>query len=187
MSAPVIAAARGCVRQQLPRIASLLLMVMLGLVGAAAAQRDWGDVAAITTFQRAADSYAFVHRQAERQLGNAVVAAKLAAAIRATGALSPGSLFTAAVVEEFRSIAARAVRRGCDAGELRSGVWDLLHTANTSAAGTAAVAPCMTQVLPTLPPELEYRSAGTVLLVVDTHANLVVDVLPALLAGSDLR
>jgi hypothetical protein len=38
-----------------------------------------------------------------------------------------------------------------------------------------------------LPAELEYRSAGTVLLVVDPHANLVVDILPALLAGSDVR
>jgi hypothetical protein len=38
-----------------------------------------------------------------------------------------------------------------------------------------------------LPDELEYRSAGTMLVVVDAHANLIVDVLPALLAGSDLR
>jgi hypothetical protein len=41
--------------------------------------------------------------------------------------------------------------------------------------------------LPALPDELEYRSAGTVLLLADAHANLVVDVLPALLAGSDIR
>ena len=32
--------------------------------------------------------------------------------------------------------------------------------------------------------ESQYRSAGTVLVLVDTHANLVVDVLPALPAGS---
>jgi hypothetical protein len=38
-----------------------------------------------------------------------------------------------------------------------------------------------------LPDEREYRSAGTVLLLVDVHANLVVDVLPALLAGSEIR
>ena len=46
---------------------------------------------------------------------------------------------------------------------------------------------CISKALPALPDELEYRSAGTVLLLVDTHANLVVDLLPALLAGSDLR
>jgi hypothetical protein len=45
----------------------------------------------------------------------------------------------------------------------------------------------MIAALPQLPDELEYRSAGNVLLVVDPHANLVVDVLPALLAGSDIR
>ena len=45
----------------------------------------------------------------------------------------------------------------------------------------------MAAALPHLPEELEYRSAGTVLLLVDVHANLVVDLLPALLAGSDLR
>jgi hypothetical protein len=151
----------------------------------------------VTAFQRAADAYAFLHRQAERQLGLAHRAAghpeaaigrdELAAAIRSAAVRQGGGLFAPAVVNEFRAQAARAVRHGCNAGELRTGVWDLTHTPYTSAAGTSALAECMARALPALPLELEYRSAGTVLLVVDTHANLVVDVLPALLAGSDLR
>jgi hypothetical protein len=58
---------------------------------------------------------------------------------------------------------------------------------NSPATGSTPVNRCVAEVLPKLPEELEYRSAGTVLLLVDTHANLVVDVLPALLAGSELR
>jgi hypothetical protein len=61
------------------------------------------------------------------------------------------------------------------------------HRANSSATGTTAITACVAAALPALPDELEYRSAGTVLVLVDTHANLVVDVLPALLAGSDIR
>ena len=61
------------------------------------------------------------------------------------------------------------------------------HHVNSPATGTDLVSPCVTAALPALPDELEYRSAGTVLLLVDTHANLVVDVLPALLAGSEIR
>lgn len=61
------------------------------------------------------------------------------------------------------------------------------HAVNTPATGTKPISDCLRNALPALPDELEYRSAGTVLLLVDTHANLVVDVLPALLAGSALR
>ena len=84
--------------------------------------------------------------------------------------------------------ASRASRASsCDPGELRSGAWEIRHDVNTPAAGTSPLAPCIKDALPELPDELEYRSSGTVLVLVDTHANLVVDLLPALLAGSDLR
>lgn len=179
-----------------PALITTMLMLMLA-AGAGAAQRVWGNVAAVAAFQRAADAYAFLHRQAERQLGLSHRAAghpeapigrdELATAIRSAAPDRGGTLFTPAVVVEFRAQAARAVDGGCDAGELRSGVWELVHTAYSPAAGTAAVSECIARALPPLPPELEYRSAGTVLLVVDTHADLVVDVLPALLAGSELR
>ena len=175
------------------------------LVGTAAgidrvvAQDMFADTRAVVEFQRAADAYAFLHRQVERQLDLAhrragrpidvIESRELAAAIIAERSKAPeGTLFTPAVVMVFRQRAARATRvPGCDPGELRSGVWEMFHTVNSAATGTDPVNPCIADALPALPDELEYRSAGTVLLLVDTHANLVVDVLPALLAGSEIR
>jgi hypothetical protein len=151
----------------------------------------------IVDFHRAADSYAFLHRQAERRIGMAhqragepvtIGAAELATAIIAERTRqTPPPLFTPAVVATFRDLAATAVHAGCDAGDLRTGVWELAHETHSPATGSKPVAACIADVLPQLPEELEYRSAGTVLLLVDHHANLVVDVLPALLAGSELR
>lgn len=150
----------------------------------------------LVEFQRAADAYAFVHRQVERRIGmahrrsgaavNVIGARELAAEIIAERP-RPAVLFTPAVVALFRDAALMALGAGCDAGELRTGVWELSHEPYAPAAGSSPVSPCMVAALPSLPDELEYRSAGTVLLLVDHHANLVVDVLPALLAGRDIR
>jgi hypothetical protein len=190
------AALRPNSNRMLAMIATLVLTLM-SVAGVAMAQHGWSNVAAITAFQRAADSYAFLHRQAERQLGlahraqgapNAAIEAReLSDAIRARGARSGGELFAPAVVREFRALAASAVHASCNAGALRTGVWELAHTVYAPADGSEPVAACIAAALPPLPAELEYRSAGTVLLVVDPHANLVVDILPALLAGSDVR
>ena len=150
----------------------------------------------VVEFQRAADSYAFLHRQAEREIGMAhrraglaveqVESKELAARIITLRAKSPTQgLFTQGAAAAFRDLAARAARTPtCDPGELRSGVLVTSYQANSSASGTKTVSECLAAVLPTLPAELEYRSAGTVLVLVDTHANLVVDILPALLIGS---
>lgn len=171
--------------------AALLIVFCLFATPASGGQR------ALVDFHRAADSYAFLHRQVERRIGlaheragraSAAGAAELAAALvaeRARETLPP--LFTPSVVAAFRELAASAVHSGCDAGELQTGVWELAHGVNSQATGSAPIAPCMAKVLPALPDELEYRSAGTVLLIVDAHADLVVDVLPALLAGSEIR
>ncbi len=158
------------------------------------AQTTFADTRAILEFQRAADRYAFLHRQVEREIGSAhgrntpgasIEASELAAAIRAKrgSADSGGELFTPAVAVAFRDAAGRAVRAGCDAGELRTGVSKTVHAANSPATNTHPLAPCLAAVFPRLPDEVEYRSAGTMLLLVDAHANLVVDVLPAFLAG----
>lgn len=170
---------------------SLLIALMLTAIPAAGGQRPLVD------FHRAADAYAFLHRQVERRIGTAhqragaadtVGATELAAAIVAERTRrSQPALFTPAVVASFRELAADAVDAGCDAGELRHGVWELSHEPDSPATGSRPIAACIAAVLPDLPDELEYRSAGTVLLLVDHHANLVVDVLPALLAGSELR
>ena len=160
------------------------------------AQPSFRDVAAIAAFQRAADSYAFLHRQLERRIGmehtdappRPIDAAELATAIIAERELAVDAvLFKPAVVGAFRERAAHAVHAGCDAGELRTGGWEMRHEVHSPASGSRPISSCMAAVLPRLPEELEYRSAGMVLLLVDHHANLVVDVLPALLAGSELR
>ena len=186
-----------------PALVTASLMATALVAGAAALDREvaqdtFADTRAVVEFQRAADSYAFLHRQVERRLGLAhrragkpidvIESAELAAAIIAERSkASEGMLFTPLVVVAFRDGAGRAVRAGCDAGELRSGLWEMSHHVNSPATGTNPVSPCIAAALPALPDELEYRSAGTVLLLVDTHANLVVDVLPALLAGSEIR
>jgi hypothetical protein len=163
----------------------------------AVADQMFADTRAIVEFHRAADTYAFLHRQAERVIEMAhrkakepldIRAGELADAVIAERAQARGmNFFTPAVVAVFRELAASAVHGGCDAGELKTGVWELSHEVNSPATRSKPIANCMATVLPDLPDELEYRSAGTVLLLVDHHANLVVDVLPALLAGSDIR
>ena len=185
-----------------PALAASFIATVL-VAGVAAIDRKvsqdtFADTHGVIEFQRAADAYAFLHRQVERRLGQAhrragetgdVDVTELRSAIieeRSRALDSP--LFMPAVVTAFRNMAGRAARTpGCDPGELRSGVWEMSHEVNSAATGTRPVNACITTALPDLPDELEYRSAGTVLLLVDVHANLVVDVLPALLAGSELR
>ena len=172
-------------------------VVTLLTIAQVIAQDTFADTRAIAEFQRAADRYAFLHRQIERRLDiahwrsdvavDAADIARLAVALVAEHPPSRPELFTPDAASAFRQIAARASRApGCDAGELKSGAWEIIDI-NSPATGTKSISHCIAAALPVLPPELEYRSAGTVLVVVDTHANLVVDVLPALLAGSELR
>jgi nucleotide-binding universal stress UspA family protein len=175
----------------------LFAFMVAAACATAGAQDTVGDVRAIVDFQRAVDSYVFLHRQLELRLelqhrdtpaAHPVEAAALAAAIAARRAPPVEPIFMPRAVAAFREMAGRAARAsGCDAGELRSGVWELRYEPNTSAAGTKPLTECIRVALPQLPDELEYRSAGTVLVLVDTHANLVVDVMPALLAGSNRR
>jgi len=187
-----------------PALVTASMVATTLVAGAAAidrrvAQDTFADTRAMVEFQRAADDYAFLHRQVERRIGLAhrrageaedvVAAAELATGIIAERSKRPERvLFTPAVVTAFRHLAAKAVHApGCDPGELRSGVWEMFHQVNSPATGTRPVKACVAAALPALPDELEYRSAGSVLLLADAHANLVVDVLPALLAGSDIR
>jgi hypothetical protein len=182
--------------------ATVAAMTMVGTAAAidrVTAQAAFGDTRAIVEFQRAADAYAFTHRQVELRLGLAhrragkpidvIESTELAAALIAERSkATEGMLFTPAVVSAFRQAAGRASRApGCEPGELRTGVWETSHGVNSSATGTKPVSQCIAAALPALPEELAYRSGGTVLLLVDTHANLIVDALPALLAGSEIR
>jgi hypothetical protein len=44
---------------------------------------------------------------------------------------------------------------------------------------------CVLNVLPALPPELQYRFLFRDLALIDVHANLIVDILPEALAATE--
>lgn len=179
-------------------IKSTLAVALALQVGAGAAlAQQFPDQRATVEFQRAADRYAFMHRQAERRLGLAHLKAgmpvseieseELAAAIRAERTrTSPGEFFSLEMVGIIRARLVGALRRGCDVGELQSGMWGVLRI-NGPATRTNPLPECVTAALPHLPPELEYRSTEGVLVLVDGHANLVVDVLPGPVVMTDIR
>lgn len=131
---------------------------------------------AIAQFQRAADAYAFQHRQIERRAGNKPDQAAMARALRMARAVpAEGSLFTATVSAAFRRRIAEALRGGrCAQATEASAV---VPRASDDAATTHPLAACVDTVLPRLPEELVYRTAGVSLLLVDKHARLVIDVL----------
>lgn len=136
------------------------------------------DGQAIVEFQRALDAYAFQHRQVERRAGESADERSIAAGMRAARP-SPqdGYIFTPLVGAAFHARIAMALRAGgCKIAATDANSF-IVPRPNQSAAGMAAIPPCLAGILPRLPAELEYRVAGVVLALVDTHANLVVDVL----------
>jgi len=132
---------------------------------AAGAQTPAGDREALLQFERAADSYAFTHRQADRR-----------------GGLPPpaeGGLFTPPVAAALRSrLHAVQTRGGCQLPATGPPGFEVPRV-NASTQGTSALPACFAAVLPPLPPELEYRTAGVALLLTDAHLHLVVDILHA--------
>jgi hypothetical protein len=154
-------------------------MVIASMAIAAALDARQADLVAIVEFQRSADAYAFQHRQVERRAAGATARDAMAAGMRAVRpAARDGDFFTPLVEAAFRSRLAKALRSpGCSLGPATA---DFAVPRPNQDAGTAPALPkCAAAVLPALPPELEYRAAGVALLLVDTHAALVVDVLHA--------
>ena len=128
----------------------------------AASAQHFDDAAIIIQFQRAADSYAFVHRQADRR-GTAPTP------------LSEGALFTPVAGAAIRSRIDSARRGGCSViVDIDS---SMVPRVNAPVGSAAPVPPCIAAVLPRLPDELEYRISGVVLVLSDAHRHTVVDVL----------
>ena len=147
----------------LQRLAWLpVLLALLG--GVTASAQTFADEQAIIQFQRAADSYAFSHRQIERR-GAAQVG------------MREGALFTPMVAAVFRSRIQAARSGGCAVPD--SGVDFVVPRAGASVGSTTLVPPCIIAALPKLPDELEYRRSGIALLLADAHLQIVVDVLHA--------
>jgi hypothetical protein len=183
-------------RRRLTMIAAFAASIALAGAGTAA-QQSFADVDAIVTFQRAADSYAFLHRQVERRLGQAhrrvglasdvIESAELAEGLRAERrTTSVGQFFTPAAAAAISARLVAAWRGGCDAGELYSGTWQVVGIGG-SVQATRPVTECVMAALPHLPSELTFRSGAGVLILADEHADLVVDVLPGPLSFTSRR
>ena len=143
--------------------------ITIAAISAAAgsrAQEPFGDAPAMLEFQRAADSYAFTHRQTERRGA-------------ATAVRSEGVIFTPVIGAAFRARIAAASRRDNCSVPRPSDTDFVVPRVNTSIAGSHEVPPCIAAVLPPLPAELQYRFSGIALLLVDAHLKVVVDVLHA--------
>ena len=157
----------------------------------------------VVAFQRQADDYAFLHRRLERQLPPVEVNANpetfrravetMAHAIRAARAeAQQGDVFNPAVQRTIRDRIAGALRaNGLTPADLRAaerhdgvapGTVTLRVNGSFPWAASTAMFPSILDVLPALPPELQYRMVGRDLVLVDVHASLVVDILPQALA-----
>lgn len=144
-----------------PIVRALVLITFV--IGSARAGYAQSDSAAILQFQRAADSYAFAHRQGERRKAPAAL-------------MTEGRFFTPVVAAAFRARIRNAVNAaGCHA-PARGATGSEVPAVNTLAASADALPPCVTAALPKLPPELEYRAAGAALILADTRNNVVVDI-----------
>ena len=140
----------------------LLLALASTLWVAVSSAQTFPDDQTLLQFQRAADSYAFAHRQDDRRG-------------RPPSSFAEGRFFTPRVAATLR---ARILIGGCEL----PGTGDrdfVVPRVNAATDGTHAVSPCLVAVLPKLPPELEYRSAGVALVLADAHLHIVVDVLHA--------
>jgi len=159
-----------------------VVLVVAALLGAARIEARQFDADAIVQFQRAADGYAFQHRQVQRRLGANPGRGEMTAAMRdARVSAVDGDLFTPPVAFALRARIAAARGSGCAVPI--TGASNEVPRANQEASATVPVPACIAAVLPRLPEELEYRIAAVALLLVDTHANMVVDVLHGAFAG----
>ena len=146
-------------------MAIVMAALTCALILSDAAQDPFGDTAVMIVFQRAADNYAFTHRQVERRRGTPAPAGE-------------GALFTPPVAAAFRARVAIAIRRvGCKPPE--PGISFVVPGVSTSASATLGLSSCIAAVLPPLPAELAYRTAGVALLLVDAHTGVVVDIVHA--------
>ena len=142
------------------RIVAIVALALAAPVALHARQQV--DAAVIVQFQRAADSYAFQHRQTERRGAS-------------PAPLVEGAFFTPLVAAAFRD---RIRVSGCEIPQ-QSDDDSAVPRPNDSTEGTSPLAPCLSAVLPALPAELEYRASGVALLLADAHLHIVVDVLHA--------
>lgn len=156
-------AKESAVRMKLTNQIRVAVAAVLLFGTAASVSAGQPDPAVIVQFQRAADRYAFEHRQIDRR-GSPIPAR------------SEGEIFTPQVSAALRTLLQAAVRRGCET-PANAGTNFVVPRVNESSDGTVPLSACLVSALPKLPPELEYRAAGIALVLADAHRHLVVDVM----------
>jgi hypothetical protein len=186
-----------------PRLTATLAVALLAGatldVSAARGQSTDESCAALVSFQQRVEAYAALHRQLAASLpplGSSpgrqsllVSRTFLAAAIRAARPARQGDIFTPDATLFFRRVLAEAARADDsllapmmdEDGRLVPGNHPRVHSPFPSW-GTRELSASAVFMLPTLPPELEYRIVEYDLVLWDVYADLIVDVLPYALA-----
>jgi hypothetical protein len=178
-------------------LAALVAGTIMLVVVAGYAQDCRSDETSLGQFQHAVEAYAQLHRRLEQRVpalhvtrkAREIVASSdaLAAALQAARLTAhEGDIFKADVADVFRARIVRALHAGgfniedvVTAGDEEAPVdapWPVVNGRFPWARG-AAMWPCVLNTLPSLPEELEYRIVGRDLVLLDVHANLVVDIL----------
>jgi hypothetical protein len=139
----------------------LLVTLSLAAAGGEVPQESGEATRAVVEFQRAVDRYAFARRQVAHQ--------------HAAPPAREGDLFSPMIADVLRHRIERALHSGC-ALPVRPESF-VVPRVNSKAGDAPALVPCIARTLPALPAELQYRAAGTALLLVDAAAGTVVDVL----------
>ena len=170
---------------------------LLAFTVAGAADTPRGGPATLHEFKASIHQYVQLHRQIELQLPPLHVRSDaqdivessnaMASALRtARAAAREGDVFTPAVAALLRArVSGALTARGFLPEELIAATLEEadenapLPVVNGRFPWTrgAAMWPCVIDALPALPDELQYRIVGNDLVLVDTHADLVVDIM----------
>jgi hypothetical protein len=183
-----------------------LFSLMAVATGRASGDPTTPEERALHRFQHAVNTYTALHRDLERSLPSLEVTDDMEALYETVDALAnrirearwqarEGDLFDADLSRFLRGRIHTTLR------DHRIGTVDLLTDILEEVpeadgpvvnerfpwAWAAAVPSCLLKALPDLPEELEYRFAGRDLVLVDTHADLVVDILRNVLPPPESR
>ena len=188
-------------------VSTVLVAGLSAVTLAAGQERPPGRAALVERFTQRVQAYVAMHRQVERFLPPQQIFTDPAEAQRsmvgmanALRALRPtaaeGDVFDTEIGNLFRDDIWQALRQGGIDPE--SVALEMVPevpgdypppavNGNFSWALANVMPPCVLRVLPELPIELQYRFVGVDLVLIDLHANLVVDILRDALPGEDRR
>lgn len=186
-------------------VSTVLVAGLSAVTLPAAQEQPPGRAALVARFNQRVHAYVALHRKVERLLPPQQIFTDPAEARRsmvgvanAMRALRPnaaeGDVFDTEIGNLFRDDIWQGLRQaGIDPEELAAEMVPEMPgdypppavNGNFSWALANEIPPCVLRVLPELPIELQYRFVGVDLVLIDLHANLVVDILRDALPGED--